>query len=86
MEVSEFQFRGTMDKKVFFDALERRSKRLAHLIEISAPPQLISSEIMLVMQSAMGYCPEEIMQAAINCFAPKETTHSGGEETIKIDT
>jgi len=54
------------DKKQFFrDALERRSKRLVNLVEISAPDHLVGQEIALVFQAAIGYCPDEVF----NCMS-----------------
>lgn len=49
-----------MDTKmsnIFYkNTLEKRSKRLVELLEISAPEQLISREAMLVVEAALGYC------------------------------
>ena len=55
-----------MGGQKFFDTLERRAKRLVQLIDISAPPQMISNEVWLVVQAAMGYCPEEMNKAKGN--------------------
>jgi hypothetical protein len=50
------------NKKFFYDVLDRRSKRLAKLVEMSAPSEMITKEILLVIQAAIGYCPKEIGQ------------------------
>lgn len=55
-----------INRKLFSDALERRSKRLVVLIEMSAPAYLISTEIRLVIQAAMGCYPEELTQVLDN--------------------
>ncbi len=47
-------------REYFRDLLEHRSKRLGKLIKMSAPGNLIGQEVILVMQAAMGYCPEEV--------------------------
>jgi len=47
----------------FRDTLERRAKRLTHLLEMSAPPQMVGKEVALVVQAAMGYAPKETTEA-----------------------
>lgn len=59
----------SISRKSLCEALERRAKRLVHLIDISAPSQLISTEVMLIVQAAMGCHPEEITKVFANWLA-----------------
>ncbi len=38
--------------------LEQRTRRLLNLVEMSAPKQIISREVLLVIEAAMEFCPE----------------------------
>ncbi len=40
--------------------LEMRTKRLRQLLDLSAPKQLVASEISLIFDAAMSYCPKEM--------------------------
>lgn len=50
----------------FCDVLDRRTKRLSQMIDIGAPKQMISQEVALVMEAAMGYCPDDMTIAFSN--------------------
>lgn len=65
------------NQRFFYDALERRSKRLAKLIELSAPSHLINQEVVLIVRAAIRYSPrnaKELVRCLIS-VGRKEDFH-----------
>ncbi len=52
-----------VSQQYFRETLERRVNRLSDLLEMSAPTQLVGKEVALIVQAAMGYCPQEVSSA-----------------------
>lgn len=44
----------------FRNSLDRRARRLSQLIEVNAPPQMVGKEVSLIVQAAIGFCPNEL--------------------------
>jgi hypothetical protein len=65
-------------QEFFKDILEHRAKRLVNLIEMDNK-RLISQEIVLIVEAAMGFCPDEVSKSMMVWIS---TLVSRGEEDI----
>lgn len=74
-----------MNERFFYDALERRTKRLVSLVELSAPSHLINIEVMLVVRAAINYSPQNAKELVswLNSMGCKDDNEDKIEDDFK---